>query len=134
MVEHLTPIYEYLGSNENSSDRHVDKLNRINVLKWICYFGYEDCLDQMKLKFDTENKITPDSQAPVYCGVMRRGNETDREKLMSLYISDDVEDLQKLRIISGLGCDSNESSLTRLVLIKTFKTLKKLCCKHCAGF
>ncbi|KAF2892511.1 hypothetical protein ILUMI_13663 [Ignelater luminosus] len=90
MLNILDCIYKHLGDEEKTDDSHTDKLNRANVLKWICDLGHDGCRTKAltKLRNWQINESTPielNLQASTFCGAMRLANETEWQFLYSQY-------------------------------------------------
>lgn len=47
----LTPVYEKLGFEPKQNELHIDTLNRVNVLSWLCKHKNEDCITKAKAEF-----------------------------------------------------------------------------------
>lgn len=109
----LQSVYNRLTPEELPHDSYVDKLNRVQVLKWMCYYGYEDCTTKALRMFENTERISPNSQASIYCGAMKLGNETHWNKLLELYKSNITETFEKNRLIDAMGCIQDEHLLLR---------------------
>lgn len=114
----LSKVYTTLSTDEKDNDSHTDKLNRINVLKWMCDYGHKDCSDKLlkKLEEETPGKpVSPDLQAPVYCNAMRVNGTNYYTRMKELYLNPTTEGPQKARILNGISCFDDSIALAGLV-------------------
>lgn len=107
MANLLTKVYQQLGTELLPTDSHIDRINRVNILDWMCRFGNQDCLNVMNEKLLQFEYVNPDLQTPVYSGGMRSGGSEEFQYLTTLYLSNSTEPYQRDRVISGMGCSSN---------------------------
>lgn len=114
VLDSLSGVYKALGTKESSDDRHVDKLNRINVLNWLCKYGHNECRHAAHMSLHSwkngSNIIAPDLQAPFFCGAMAEADEEHWNFLYSQYESA-TEAALRTRILNGLGCSENVTIL-----------------------
>lgn len=118
----MRTAYDSLGLAETESDSHTDKLNRANILKWLCKLGDAECraeaISKLRLWNTTGESISPNLQTAFFCGAAAVGDENDFAFLYSLYeTTSDTMPLLRTRIINGLGCSENEDILKRYVHI-----------------
>ncbi|XP_031340758.1 aminopeptidase N-like [Photinus pyralis] len=112
----LQDTYKQLHFNENVNDKHTDKLNRINVLNWICKMDHADCrstcLDKFRAWKDRKAIIPVNLQLSVFCGAMRVGSKHDHSTLhkAAKELKLDDRDLRSA-MITSLGCSENEEIL-----------------------
>lgn len=111
----LDAAYQNLGTAEKSTDSHLDVLNRINVLTWLCRYGHSGCRaaaeEQLhQWKQGNIEIITPNLQAVYFCGA---AYEADLEHWDFLYqqLVNQTESTLRARILNGLGCSENEEIL-----------------------
>lgn len=109
----LDVVYKKLTTSEIADDKHEDKLNRLNVLKWVCDLGNKDCTTKLSESFNPKVRVAPNMQAPVYCNALREDPYKNLMFILSLYNSDKTEDTEKRRIIAALGCITDENLLTQ---------------------
>nr|XP_022919428.1 uncharacterized protein LOC111428220 [Onthophagus taurus] len=119
VIESLKTAYETLKIADSTN--HVEKLNRAQLISWMCRFEEENCTNDvheklLELQSKTESAL-PDLQNPYYCGGMRKADDikTKFEYLLERYENESVEYLERARIVSGLGCSLNEEYLTHLL-------------------
>jgi uncharacterized protein YaaW (UPF0174 family) len=108
----LQHLYDHVGTSIKPSEDHLDTLNRIQILTWLCDFGYERCQQEMNETLSTgATSIHPDLQEPVYCGAMRLG------ELKSFgLLFDEYKIHKKLRILRSMSCTSNTVLLNYYLL------------------
>jgi ERAP1-like C-terminal domain len=95
-------------------ESHTDKLNRPSVVNWMCTLGNEDCRQRTNSMLRTWTfRISPNIQSSIFCGGMRMGGNAEWLFLFDKYLSKEVEDLQKSRLLTGLGCVLDRSLLMR---------------------
>lgn len=109
----MQTAYDTLGLVEDDSDSHIDKLNRANILKWLCKLGHAECremaITSLRLWNSTGKNITPNLQTAYFCGAMAVGDANDFSFLYTLYENTpETMPLLRTRIINGLGCSENE--------------------------
>lgn len=109
----LLNSYIILGTDLVENEDHLERLNRINVLNWMCKYNYGDCAQKMHEKLISTSYVEPDLQDAVYCGAMRFENGNDLDYLLNLYDDPKTEPYQRRRIGRGLGCTSNLEVLQR---------------------
>lgn len=64
MLSLLTPLYESVGFDDNSSDGHQEQLLRILALDWSCRFGMDDCVEK-SVELFSKWKSQPDDETSV---------------------------------------------------------------------
>lgn len=118
MLNILNGIYQQLGDEGKTDDSHTDKLNRANVLKWMCDLGHDECRTKAltKLRNWQSNESAPialDLQASMFCGAIRLANETEWQFLYSQYeeAADGTDTDLRSRILNALGCSENKEIL-----------------------
>nr|QEI22876.1 putative peptidase [Oryctes rhinoceros] len=113
MRETLQAAYEKV--TEENLD-HPARLNRINVLTWLCRFDHEQCINSLHEELvNLDGGADPDMQTLVYCSGLIK-DEDSESKWMFLYErynGNEAESLEKARILSALGCTGSETQLNR---------------------
>ncbi|KAI4460016.1 protease m1 zinc metalloprotease [Holotrichia oblita] len=111
--EILQKAYESLGTADTGE--HTVKLNRINVLTWLCRYEHADCVQATHARLSALVPEFPDLQSTVYCsGLIEDTNiETKFNSLYNRYKANDIEYLERNRIIAALGCVRSETQLNR---------------------
>lgn len=113
----MSGAYNHIGVSESPYDQHLVKLNRINVLNWLCKIGHQECrthsLHQVRAwKANNKSDITPNLESPVFCGAMQVGNSEDWEFLYQKY-EKAGNTSQRSRLLNGLSCSENRDILNR---------------------
>ncbi|KAF2899347.1 hypothetical protein ILUMI_06828, partial [Ignelater luminosus] len=115
----LSNITSYLGYDENANDTHLDKLNRANVLNWLCKLGDVQCgetaLEKLRSWMKNESKvIAPNLQEPLLCGAIRAGNE---EEWNFLFEKLKVEDnsIMRSRMLNALSCSEKDHIINKFL-------------------
>ncbi|KAF5272300.1 hypothetical protein FQR65_LT04957 [Abscondita terminalis] len=112
----LQVAYDRLGINEKLNETHIDKLNRVQILNWLCRYGDPVC-QKTGLKIiqsgDFDN-LPPNLQYPILCGGIQIANSTEWELLLEKYHS--VTDIhEKGNYILALTCTREVNALIRLL-------------------
>lgn len=110
----LETTYFKLGPDLSVSESHLNVLNRVSVLTWLCYYGYESCRTNatayLKKWKNSSEIIPPDLQAPYFCGAMAEADQEDWDFLYSQY-ENATEEALIVRMLNGLGCSENATIL-----------------------
>ncbi len=104
----------FYGVENVDSNTIIQKLAREFAIDWSCRLGDEDCLnyayDQLK-----NNEIRPALQITFYCnGLKHPESSNEFEKLFNRMIDADFQ-TERLRIIDGLLCSTNEGNLAKFL-------------------
>ncbi|GJQ73763.1 hypothetical protein Trydic_g18704 [Trypoxylus dichotomus] len=114
MRETLQTAFEALGTEDGGT--HTQRLNRINVLTWLCRFDHEDCLDSLHEQLiGATSAVPPDMQTLVYCSGLIKDEESESKWtfLLERFNSSEVETLERSRILSALGCTGSTTHLNK---------------------
>lgn len=120
------PLLNYISTTDN----HVDRLFRMDVVQFACSFGLESCLNDAKTIYNASPSIHPvDFQSAIYCGAMKAKNSLDIypkyiDHLTALFTTTSIRRnnlIQIYAIISGLGCSLDSEVLTRYVKLNENK-------------
>lgn len=114
-MELLGAAYEKLGTSESESDTHLDVLNRINVLTWLCRYGHSGCREAAheqlhQWKNGEIEIITPNLQSVYFCGASYEA-DLDHWDFFYKQLETQQESTLRSRLINGLGCSQNEEIL-----------------------
>lgn len=114
MQNSLNAAYKALGFDEQSTDEHLDKFNRIRILTWLCNLGNIDCKTNADEKFkefkSDKNAIVPNLESPIFCGAMASAVKGDWDLLYSEY-ERAGNTSRATRILASLACSQNEEVL-----------------------
>jgi len=105
----VTPIYEHLTFYPRESDTHIDTLNRVQVLTWLCRHKHEECIKNSKEEFTKLKQssgnyaINANIRVPVYCTAIREGSADDFNFLWNKYVNSNVAH-EQVTILQALGC------------------------------
>lgn len=122
-------LYDSLGSQESPEDSHLDKLSRSKILPYLCRYGHEECKEAALKSLrdweaNDEQMVPPNLQTAFFCAAIAEGNSDDWEFLFGKYLeTPQTRSNQRSRIISGLGCSSDETILRRYDKLKRFKCI-----------
>ena len=104
----LSNLYSDLVSFEVSTgDSMQDILFQIELIEWMCLYGYADCVNNAKQKFGEwmasgKNSIAPDLKQSVYKVAIREGSVIEFDFLLEQLLTVDVAN-EVNKIIYGLG-------------------------------
>ena len=117
VVSLLGNLYTDLVSFEVSSeDSMEDILFQIDLIEWMCLYGYADCVNNAYQKFGEwmssgTNKIAPDLKQAVYKVAIQEGGSTEFDFLLEKLLTDGVANAAEVnKIIYGLGNSRKEHS------------------------
>ncbi|XP_044742412.1 aminopeptidase N-like [Chrysoperla carnea] len=123
----LKSVYPKIKEAATEKTTHIEKLNRLLLLKRACDIDLDDCRnatsEALKTHIDSGKKIVPDDQAAIYCGGTRQADEefykllTKRYKDIEKLYKDDVDkgEAEKKNLALGLGCMNDEKLLDTLL-------------------
>lgn len=61
----MTDLYEDTGFMDNATDGHLRVFKRVEVLKWACTLGHEDCVRNAVTQFQNwRTSPNPDKNNP----------------------------------------------------------------------
>ena len=122
VISLLGNLYSELVSFEVASgDPMQDILFQIELIEWMCMYGYADCVNNANQRFGEwmdsgTNDIAPDLKQSVYKVAIREGSVTEfdflLEKLLTVGVANEVN-----KIIYGLGNTRNVHLPSCYVLI-----------------
>lgn len=120
--------FQKLGPGLLNEDTHLEVLNRIDVLKWLCRYGHGYCRGNATAllnswKNNSTQAIHPDLQEPYFCGAIAGADEELWDFLYSQYEASN-DTAYKGRIINGLGCSENATILKKYLDKVSSSTLK----------
>jgi len=100
--------YTRLGFRENEEDKHVDKMNRLNILYLACRNGYSTCLTEAGDRFlawikDKSAYIPPNLRILVYrYGMQEKGDEASWNVMLNRFMNEQNAQ-EKRKLLSGLA-------------------------------
>lgn len=114
-----------------TTDTHINKLLRMDVVQFACSVGLESCLNEAFTIYTASVSIIPaDFRPAIYCGAMKGVKSQEAKHIYASYIKHLIVLLSNAiirrnnlieinDIISGLGCSSESEILTRYTLYST---------------
>ena len=106
----LDSLYSQLVSFEVSSDDSMQEiLFQIDLIEWMCLYGYADCVNKASQKFGEwmssgTNNIAPDLKQSVYEVAIREGGSDEFDFLLEKLLTVGVANAAEVnKIIYGLG-------------------------------
>lgn len=120
ILDLLNTAVDSVGCDEVQTDRHVTKLNRINLLTWTDKYGKKECrnagLKRLRewLKDEDNLTILPNMQTPLICAAVRAGEQKDWQFVFQKYAKENEPAVQG-RLLDSLGCSENEDILNGFV-------------------
>lgn len=114
VISILKGAYYKLDTNLIAKEPITDIFTREIVLQWLCLYGHNECQTKMSSKLaEGLDWIDPDMRSSVYCGGMRKGTSENWDYLYKKYSTEGIEDVEKSRLITALGCSLDEAVLER---------------------
>lgn len=117
----LKNLYEDTGFVDNMSDNQLRVYKRVEVLKWACLLGHEDCVRNAITQFqnwrsspqpDRNNPISPNLKSTVYCTALRVGGQAEWDFAWQRYIKTNVGS-EKSLLLQAMGCSRETWILSR---------------------
>lgn len=108
----LDKVYKEVGFRDDPMDEQLTVLTRVDVLKWACRFGHEDCVNNAIEQFNDwrkktdpslNNPISPNLKSIVYCTAVKMGGEKEWEFIWQRYKESNVGSEKDL-LLQALGC------------------------------
>ncbi|KAF2901176.1 hypothetical protein ILUMI_05011, partial [Ignelater luminosus] len=111
VINVLSTAYDYVGFNEKPNDTHLDKYNRINVIKWLCRFGHSECRNNALKQLREWRKtgklsVSADLRQSVLCNAMRVAETSDWEFLYEKAVNKSATKYNKY--YAALACSENK--------------------------
>ena len=127
VISLLDNLYSELVSFEVSSgDSMQDILFQIELIEWMCLYGYADCVNNANQKFGEwmasgTNNIAPDLKQSVYKVAVREGGVTEFDFLLEKLLTVGVANAAEVnKIIYGLGNSRNVNTSAKMIHVKFF--------------
>ncbi|XP_075230574.1 aminopeptidase N-like [Lycorma delicatula] len=123
LLELMTVLYEDTGFMDSLSDSQLRVYKRVEVLKWACALGHEDCVRNAVTQFqnwrssphpDKNNPISPNLKATVYCTALRVGGQAEWDFAWQRYLKSNVGS-EKSLLLNAMGCTREPWMLTRYI-------------------
>lgn len=107
-----------------TTDTHINKLLRMDVVQFACAVGLENCVNDAKTIYHDDTRILPvDFHPAIYCGAMQTNTLLESQQTFVKYINHLTALLSSAtirrnnlveinNIISGIGCSSEAEVLT----------------------
>nr|CAD7397311.1 unnamed protein product [Timema poppensis] len=128
LLKLLSTAYNVLGLEEASSDDHVTKLNRNQILTWVCKLEEPNCVQKAQEMFalhmaDSQNNpIAADLKSVVYCTALRHGGEQEWNFLWDRFLAYSNVSTEQTLLLGILGCTSDETLAHRYMNLSLSKT------------
>lgn len=110
-------FYDSLTSEEAVDDSHIKKLSRSTILPYLCRYDHKECksaaLKSLRAwQANEEAMVPPNLQTAFLCAGIAEGGEEEWNFLYSKYYAiPQTRSNQRSRIISGLGCSKDKTTL-----------------------
>lgn len=106
----LHPVINKLGFANKIDDSHTDRLNREEILSYLCTIGSDICIKKAQRAFkDFKTRsvnISPDFQTTAFCGAFK-SNKLDDFEYVNRYFDTNKDDNIRKRIYEALSCSKN---------------------------
>uniref|UniRef100_A0A1B6CLC6 Aminopeptidase n=1 Tax=Clastoptera arizonana TaxID=38151 RepID=A0A1B6CLC6_9HEMI len=121
ILQLVKKLYEDVGFIDNPSDNQLRVYKRLEVLKWTCSMGFEDCVRNAITQFqnwrstpqpDKHNPISPNLKSTVYCTAIRAGGQAEWDFAWERYLRTNVGS-EKSLLLSAMGCSKETWILSR---------------------
>jgi len=123
MLKLLAPIYQKLGFEGKSDDKHLEILLRKRIVSWACSMGHEDCKNKVKTSFNNwmfmpdpdaelKNPIDVNMKGVTYCNAIAEGGQKEWDFAWERYKNSNVG-TEKANILSALSCTDEVWMLNR---------------------
>lgn len=117
----IEKLYDETGFVDNASDPQLTVYKRVEVLRWACSLGHEDCVRNAVTQFqnwrsspqpDRNNPISPNLKATVYCSAIREGGQAEWDFAWERYLKSNVGS-EKSLLLTALACTRETWILSR---------------------
>lgn len=117
----INKLYDETGFVDNVSDPQLTVYKRVDVLRWACSLGHEDCVRNAVTQYqnwrsspqpDKNNPISPNLRATVYCSAIREGGQAEWEFAWERYLRSNVGS-EKSLLLTALACTRETWILSR---------------------
>uniref|UniRef100_A0A1B6M3I9 Aminopeptidase n=1 Tax=Graphocephala atropunctata TaxID=36148 RepID=A0A1B6M3I9_9HEMI len=105
-------LYDDTGFVDLSTDSQLKVYSRVEVLKWACQLGHENCISKSVQQFqnwrsspqpDRDNPISANLKSTVYCTAIREGGLPEWDFAWNRYLHTNVGS-EKSLLLGALGC------------------------------
>lgn len=107
VLKNVVTMYNKLGVNVIDGEPRLDRYARQIAIHLACLHGLPQCLDdtaqQLESMIHLQQTLHPDVIAQIYCHGLRRSGADVVEAMQNL-LSSATRQIERNRIISGLGC------------------------------
>ncbi|XP_037036998.1 aminopeptidase N-like [Bradysia coprophila] len=114
VLKNVVAMYNKLGVNVIENEPRLDRYARQVAINLACFHGLPQCLSdtaqQLENVFESQQTVHPDVVAQIYCNGIRQSDADSVEALQNL-LSSATRQIERNRIIAGLGCIENEEIL-----------------------
>lgn len=112
----LNPVINKLGFANKLEDTHVDRLNREEILSYLCTMGSNICMKKAEQAFKDWKmrsvNISPDFQRTAFCGAFKSIKIDDFE-YVNEYFEKSKDDNVRKRILEALSCSKNKEVIQK---------------------
>ncbi|BES97198.1 aminopeptidase [Nesidiocoris tenuis] len=117
----INRLYEETGFIDKHTDEQLLIYKRVEVLRWACALGHEDCVKNAVLQFqhwrsspnpDKNNPVSPNLKSTIYCTALREGGQAEWDFAWERYLNANVGS-EKALILQALGCTRETWILSR---------------------
>ncbi|XP_072020377.1 aminopeptidase N-like [Amphiura filiformis] len=121
MLQKITPLYNFVGWEDDPNDPLLTQYNRVNAISTACRYGMDDCRSRVSLlymeymeNYTQYNPISPNLKSVVYCYGIKEGGQAEWEFGLERYqaTSDSSE---KNTWLYGLSCTQEPWILSRFL-------------------
>ncbi|KYM94195.1 Aminopeptidase N [Cyphomyrmex costatus] len=128
LMQLLDKLLYYVGYVNNPNDDDVTVLTRLNALKWACALHHEECKKMTALKLseylaDPKTHKISDEEEFMYCTGMMAANRTTWDKMLELYLNNDLKGEQaEKQILESLSCAEDPDIIINYLNILALNT------------
>lgn len=114
VLKNVAAMYNKLGVNVINNEPRLDRYARQIAINLACFHGLPQCLadatEQLENLLNMQQTLHPDVIAQIYCNGIRRSGTNVVEAMQNL-LSSATRQIERNRIIAGLGCIENSDIL-----------------------
>ncbi|XP_039289965.1 aminopeptidase N isoform X2 [Nilaparvata lugens] len=123
LLQLVARLYEDVGFMDNMTDSQLRVFKRVDVLKWACTLGHEDCVRNAVTQFqnwrsspypDRNNPISPNLKATVYCTAIQVGGQMEWDFAWQRFLKANVGSEKNL-LLNAMGCSREPWILSRYI-------------------